>query len=234
MNLPNEDFYENDFEQRGGKSKPFAEKLDEDAEEVISQVGNEITGPEVPPKANPHDFNEDVPREYWNAEVGTVFLEKVREARAHAGRSLLLTGSTGSGKTHQLWGLYRRIEKNISGFKQRTTNICDGRSYVVGSMKIISEAEDIESHRYERPYIESLIGWDGWLAVDDIGFARTASEWAIIAIYQIANGRRRAMRPTIWTSNLTPDKLKEYYTGAIHSRLTGGVVLQVDGEDRRQ
>jgi DNA replication protein DnaC len=99
-------------------------------------------------------------------------------------------------------------------------------------LEIITEVGDIRASRYERDALDGWVNSRYWLAVDDIG-AIEPNEWVREAIYHLANERRGKGSPTIWTSNLSPQKLRDTFGAAIASRILGGAVIETDGKDRR-
>jgi len=100
-------------------------------------------------------------------------------------------------------------------------------------IRIIGECADIVRNRHDRAWLDEQARWHHWLVVDDIGFTDKPSAWQTEAIYHLANERRAHQRPTLWTSNLDPDALAKVYGPAIASRLTGGKVVCLGGQDRR-
>lgn len=71
----------------------------------------------------------------------------------------------------------------------------------------------------------------GCLLIDDLG-AEKVSDWSIPMMYEIIAARTNWNRPTIITSNLTVAQIADW-NPRIASRLAGGVVYRMDGEDRR-
>lgn len=171
---------------------------------------------------------QDVPSEYHSATASDFIMERLRFARAHQSKTLTMIGPAGTGKTWQLWGIYKRVASNL--LKQIERNSYEFR---MQSVLIISEAVDMERNRYDHAWVDKAIAHHGILAVDDIGYGKTAHDWCMQAVYTIANERRKYQRLTIWTTNLSPERLSEYYSPAIASRLLGGVVIELDGVDKR-
>jgi DNA replication protein DnaC len=72
------------------------------------------------------------------------------------------------------------------------------------------------------------------LLIDDLA-AGKSSEWVEEATYRIINGRYEAMRPTIYTSNLPLDQLRDAIGDRIASRLAETCTRVVmEGPDRRR
>ncbi len=157
-----------------------------------------------------------VPYEYRDAEPS----KSIRDHLPKKWQSLLLIGPAGTGKTTQVWGLHR---KHVRG------NENNGRQKI----HVISECGDIDRHRYDWSYLDAWAEFKGVLCVDDIGY-RKPLDWTLQAIYYLATYRRAHGLRVIWTTNLSVDRLEEYYGAPIASRITGGAVVQTGGEDRRK
>ncbi len=99
-------------------------------------------------------------------------------------------------------------------------------------VSLLAETGHIRVHRYDREALQELIDYPQWLAMDDIGVVEP-NEWVREALYHLANERRASNRTTVWTSNLSPQKIRDTFGAAIASRILGGVVIEVDGKDRR-
>ncbi len=148
--------------------------------------------------------------------------------------SVALIGPPGTGKTRSLWAMVHRARLakmgRLIGGKR-----ADPIAHTINAherVRIITEAGDIRAHRYDREWLNQQCEWPHWLAVDDVGCIEP-SEWVREAIYHLANERRAHNRRTIWTSNLSPDGIRSTFGAAIASRILGGLVLEVDGKDRR-
>lgn len=138
------------------------------------------------------------------------------------GRSLLILGTTGTGKTHLAYGAVRSLL--AAGVRLRWT---------------ATTAADLYADLRPRP------GYDGerelmdaarcpLLIVDDLGAARH-SEWTEEITMRLINRRYNELLPTVITSNLAPADLREQLGDRIASRLaemTERVIL--DGPDRRR
>ncbi len=198
----------------------------------------------------PEDVEATLPAEYRKA----ISLPEISAAVANALGSVLIIGPPGTGKTYQLYGLLRDrrmlaarhlIEQGERVQYYRATSgawrVEPGREWSAkhiraiiarDSMVIISESSDIRAARYDRERLSAWCVNQRLLAIDDIGCVRP-SDWVLEAVYEITTQRRKNGLQTIYTTNLTPDQLRESFGGAIASRLLGGVVVEMDGNDRR-
>ena len=164
---------------------------------------------------------------------------------------ITLLGPPGTGKTRALYAArhYARgklLADAINGeveclyfkpteFERRQETDAEAIKRVVSSadrVKIIDEVGDIRSHRYDRGWLDAIIAYPHVLGIDDIGCI-VPNEWVLECIYHLSNKRRSQSVPTIWTSNLTRQQFRDTFGAAIASRILGGVVLEVEGEDWR-
>lgn len=115
--------------------------------------------------------------------------------------SLLLTGTTGTGKTHQAYGALRRIAAaGPTHYEIRATTAAD--MYGLLRPKGSERGAEEELRRLCRVPL---------LLLDDLGSAKT-SEWTEEVTYRLINERYNACRPTIYTSNLPADSRDEHGT----------------------
>ena len=166
--------------------------------------------------------------------------------------TILISGPPGTGKTWQLWGLVRwwrltdakrigarRVPYEIDAHRKWTIpDIDTWAAGVCGRMErrqpivIMSESSDIRARRFDRDWLAGVCVDRRWVAIDDIGCVRP-DQWVQEAVYEIATQRRKNQFGTIWTTNLSGDELREQYGAAIASRLMGGQIFGLDGQDRR-
>lgn len=105
--------------------------------------------------------------------------------------SLLLTGPTGTGKTHQAYGALRRIA--ASGprrFELLATTAAD----MYGLLRPGGSSRPSEDELARLCRIPLLL-------LDDLGSAK-ATEWTEEVTYRLINERYNQCRPTVFTSNL--------------------------------
>lgn len=148
--------------------------------------------------------------------------EAMRERVPRKWKTILLIGPAGTKKTTQLWALHAR---HVSGS-------AEAQAPGTHKVHVISECGDIDRYRYDWDWLDAWCDYRGCLCIDDIGY-RQPRDWTVQAVYQIATQRRAHGRRTIWTTNLTFDRLREYYGAPIASRLMGGTVVQTGGDDWR-
>lgn len=153
--------------------------------------------------------------------VDIVRAERRVVPRIVTGPSLLLIGSTGSGKTHAAYGVVRAL--GVSG---------------VGCSWLVTTAADMYAQLRPRPKVDSEEEFDrysraGLLVLDDLGAAK-GSEWNEEINYRLINHRYEHELPTLITSNVPPKNLAAALGERVASRLVEmaeQVVLR--GADRR-
>jgi DNA replication protein DnaC len=135
-----------------------------------------------------------VPRRYVNARIVTdpTVAAWVRQVAVNPtdARSLLLTGTTGTGKTHQAWAALRMIaEAGPARYELIATTAAD----------MYALLRPGGSPRGEKTELDRLAHVP-LLLIDDLGSAK-ASEWVEEITYRLINERYNACRPTVFTSN---------------------------------
>ena len=136
--------------------------------------------------------------------------------------SLLLYGMTGLGKTH--------LSLAIAG---KAVEAGHGVIYT-SAQNLFNRLEREKFGRAEDNNTEQSILDCDLLIIDDLG-AEFSTQFTVSALYNIINCRDLEGKPTIISTNLSPEKLKDTYSDRIASRiLSNYVILQFDGADIRQ
>ncbi|MDO0912918.1 ATP-binding protein [Streptomyces sp. DT2A-34] len=138
------------------------------------------------------------------------------------GRSLLIVGTTGTGKTYQAYGAIRSLL--IAGVRLRwkATTAAD----------LYAELRPRPGHDGERELMD--LARCPLLIIDDLGAAKN-SEWTEEITMRLINRRYNEMLPTLITTNLGMADLRQHIGDRVASRLTemsDKVIL--DGPDRRR
>lgn len=137
------------------------------------------------------------------------------------GPSLLLLGITGTGKTHEAYGMVRGLSVLGIRSRWRVTTAADLYARLRPRHGVDSEAVFAE------------YGGASLLVVDDLGAVK-GSEWTEEVNFRLVNHRYERMLPTLLTSNLRPNDLANALGERVSSRLaemTERVTLK--GTDRR-
>ncbi|MEU6872417.1 ATP-binding protein [Streptomyces sp. NPDC046751] len=119
--------------------------------------------------------------------------------------SLLLTGTTGTGKTHQAYGALRRIAAAGSTHPYEIRALTAADMY--GLLRPNGSPRGTEGELARLTRIPLLV-------LDDLGSAK-ATEWTEEITYRLINERYNACRPTLYTSNLPADS-RDRDTGIRH------------------
>lgn len=145
----------------------------------------------------------------------------LRAASVHRGDSLLLSGPTGVGKTHEVYGAMRALSL-----------------FGIHTPWVVTSAADVYARMRPRPGVDSEKEFHHFvdapvLAIDDIGAAKN-TEWVEEVNFRLVNHRYESGLPTIFTSNLTPRQMRELLGDRIASRITGMTTrVPMTGDDRR-
>jgi DNA replication protein DnaC len=175
-----------------------------------------------------------VPPRYRNADAAhpavAAWAERVADNPDDAG-SLLLTGTTGTGKTHLAYGALRRIAD--LGPRRPYELIATTAADMYGSLRPGGNSTSSEHELGRLTRVPLLL-------LDDLGSAK-ASEWVEEITYRLINARYNQCRPTVFTSNLPakadrggPD-LASVLGDRIVSRLAEmTTIVPIVGTDRRR
>jgi DNA replication protein DnaC len=138
------------------------------------------------------------------------------------GRSLLLVGPTGTGKSYQAYGVVRALA--VSGAR------CNW---------LFTSAADMYGRLRPRPGVDSEQEFErysrvGFLVLDDLGAAK-GSEWTEEINYRLINHRYEREKPTLVTSNVPPKQLGAALGERVASRLVEMADrVSLSGPDRRR
>lgn len=170
-----------------------------------------------------------------NPEIQTWLQELVTEARetqaergapvasVTRGRSLLLLGSTGTGKTHEAYGAIRELALTGVTATWVVTTAADMYAALRPRHGIDSEAE---FNRYRNASV---------LLVDDLGAERKPTEFTEEVNFRLVNWRYENHLPTLITSNLLPKEIGARLGDRVTSRLIEMCERVVfTGPDRRR
>lgn len=139
-----------------------------------------------------------------------------------ASPSLLLYGMTGLGKTHLSLAIAGKAVEQGHGVIYTT------------AQNLFTALEREKFGRGEDKNTEQAILDSDLLIIDDLG-SEFSTQFTISALYNTVNCRELENKPTIISTNLSPEKLKDAYSDRIASRiLSNYVILQFDGADIRQ
>jgi hypothetical protein len=207
-----------------------------------------------PPRPEPvvfhlaeNDLDHGVPPDFHGARL----LPAIAIALRSRPVSLLLAGPNGVGKTRQAWAMVRAARRSrcaaLFSDGQSIAHVWQpGRGWMLpftrsawaaealsrDGVLVISEVSDLRRHPFDFTWLDRPARFASWVVVDDVG-ASPPTPWVTDALYLLANERRSWKRPTVWTTHHPPERLRDVFGPAIASRLLGGMVLSLDGRDRR-
>lgn len=141
------------------------------------------------------------------------------------GLSLILCGTTGTGKTHLACSILNCLahEQGVFGLYDTTYRAIQR---VRATYRAAEESEQQALARYVAPDL---------LVLDEIGVQYgTYSEKLVL--FSILNGRYEELRPSVLVSNLTAEEIKNYLGDRIFDRMreNGGAVLAFNWSSYRQ
>lgn len=140
------------------------------------------------------------------------------------GGSLILTGNTGTGKTHLACAIAARI------IPEHMATVVFGS--VSWALRHVRSTYSKGSTRTEQDAIDDLVEPD-LLVLDEMGVT-AGSEHEKNLMFDILNERYQALRPTILLSNLTAAQLADFLGARVMDRFRQcGVVLAFDWESHR-
>ena len=166
-------------------------------------------------KKNPEGYE----RMKANLEAAKDFVENVDK-----GRTLLLIGSTGTGKTHLSTAIAKAvIERGWTVIYDSTQNIIS--SFETDKFRSGYSQREPESNKY----LECDL-----LILDDLG-TEFSSQFSVSCIYNLINTRQNKGLSTVISTNLTAKALAGKYEDRIYSRLIGidSRILPFSGTDSR-
>ena len=135
--------------------------------------------------------------------------------------SHLLYGKTGLGKTHLSLAVAGKAVE--SGYGVIYTS----------AQNLFNKLEKEKFGRSDGNTEETILDCD-LLIIDDLG-AEFTTQFTVSTLYNIINSRELEGKPTIISTNLTPEQLTSTYSERIASRiLSNFVMLYFDGSDIRQ
>jgi DNA replication protein DnaC len=144
-------------------------------------------------------------------------------ATIRRGRSLLLLGLTGTGKTHQAYASIRELAITGAAATWAVTTAADLYAALRPRHGIDSEAEF-------RRYRDASI-----LLVDDLGAERKPTEFTEEINFRLINWRYEHQLPTLITSNLLPKEISARLGDRVTSRLIEMCQrIVIEGPDRRR
>ncbi|HEY9408471.1 MAG TPA: ATP-binding protein [Jiangellaceae bacterium] len=163
----------------------------------------------------------------WTAELKANALKRQKASGApvasvNRGRSLLLLGPTGTGKTFQAYGAIRELA--VTGVAARWVVTTAPDMYAA-----LRPRHGVDSEAEFRRYCSAAV-----LLVDDLG-ASKVTEFTEEVNFRLVDHRYKHHLPTLFTSNALPKELNDKLGARVTSRLREMCQnIPVLGQDRRR
>jgi DNA replication protein DnaC len=200
---------------------------------VIDRAGAEAAEVDDNLRAATRAVTERVPALYEAAtvtipEVRAWVTELVADAAVQSpyvpircGRSLVLSGPTGTGKTHNAYGAVRALA--VSGARCSWT--------VINSADMFSLLQP-NPHRNSEDDLNALKAVT-LLVIDDLATEKDTL-WRQEVLYRLVNHRAEQIRPTLITTNMDAQQIKTGLSDRVFSRIAGmSTWVAVKGTDHR-
>lgn len=145
-------------------------------------------------------------------------------------------GACGSGKTHNLYGMYNTLRANryFFGKKKEEDDKPDLPNVQITTViDFLSDLKTTYSGENSEEKITRKIHTDDILFLDDFGTEKM-SEWTEEVTYRLINHRYEYLKPTFFSSNLSIAEIADKVGDRIASRIVHMCeVIKLEGEDRR-
>lgn len=206
-----------DWHARIEELRPKMAERDAQLDKAISdRVGN---GGIEDPLADAHERRWEIaiPARYRHARLEDLTGDLSQAQEWDGTSNVLLLGNVGTGKTHAAVALARMVHEAGGTLMFRSA---------------LALVDDLKPGGDERAMERALSV--NLLLLDDLGYERH-TDFAADRVSRVITDRYDACRPTIVTSNLSPDALEAEVGPRIWSRLFHGALrLKVSGNDRRK
>lgn len=172
------------------------------------------------------------------------------------GKGAYIYGECGTGKTRNLYGIYRTLRANIYWNLKNLTQ--DNEKYSIEGRRVVEKGENSIRTVYTFPEIEVIniseffsdlkqsfdddnseqqiqdaIKTRDILLIDDFGVEKL-SDWVIEITYRLINHRYEYMKPTFFSSNLSLKELADRVGDRFASRIAEMCkIIKIEGEDKR-
>lgn len=206
-----------------------AEEAAEQAKPVFDRAASRLRWAGVTKRfehATFESYHPDSPKQ--QAALERVF-DYAQNFRDHfkAGRSMVMVGKPGTGKTHLGFSVLRHLMDHSDQFTGRLLGVSD-------LFRSIKDTWQRGSKKTEQQAIADLVA-PHLLVIDEIGvqFDSVAEQ---NLLYEVINGRYQAVLPTVVISNLTRGELQQVIGARSFDRLreNGGFEVVFDWESHRR
>lgn len=180
-------------------------------------------------------MSKSIPLRYKDAKIEDVpqnikdFLNDRKEKNG-----IFIYGDVGTGKTHLLWAIADKIEKENDEHKEKVgLDIQKIDWWILNTTDMLRNIKREFDNKSDADLLNQVINFKGFLFLDDVG-SEKLSEWTQETFYLILNKRYEDILPTIITSNHSIEKLGERIGDRTASRIVGLChIAKINGTDRR-
>ena len=137
-------------------------------------------------------------------------------------QGLLLWGGAGNGKTHTTSAMaYDLIMRDISVHRKTFKEL------------LLSIRETFDNGKSEQSVYRPLLAARA-LIMEDVAASGKQSDFTTDVLLHVIDKRIESLRPTIITSNLSPENIEKAFGQRVGSRLSTFLAIKLDGADRRR
>ena len=211
------------------KEKELKIEEDKKRNEGIRQkiIQNMTEAAMIPLRFEKHSFKSYVEKTPEHTKKRSLCLDYARNfpERLKRGTSVILTGTTGTGKTHLACAIANYVIQEH----------CKSAVFlsVLNAVRRVKETYKKSSLETEREAIKSFLHPD-LLILDEIG-VQFGSDTEKMITFEIINQRYENLKPTILISNLSADNLRQFVGDRIMDRMkeNNGLLISFDFQSHR-
>ena len=203
------------------------ERVEKEKErERLAKIQSLLLRAGIPPRFKNHSFETFIAKTADQELKKKVCLDYANnfEENFKLGKSMILCGTTGTGKTHLACSIANQVIQN-----RRSAIFIN----VFKAIDDIKETWSKQSDKTEREVINNFIKTD-LLILDEIG-VQFGSDSEKMILFKILNERYSNMKPTILISNLNAEALQEFAGERVMDRMreNGGMIVKFDWQSYR-
>jgi DNA replication protein DnaC len=140
--------------------------------------------------------------------------------------SIVLSGPTGVGKTHQAYQAIREASRARAANGKATFWLATSHPDLNATQRVGADPDTSPTVALAR-YINVDL-----LLLDDVG-AGKQTDWTADTLYRLIDHRWSNLRPTIYATNLTPKQITATLGDRVASRIADAIQVIIKGDDRR-
>lgn len=197
-------------------------------ERMRRQTDRLLSISQIPPRFMPKTLDTFSVNHEWQRQKLATAMRYVEnfDANQAAGRSIIMSGDAGTGKTHLACGIGQQVIRQY-GASVCYATVYDVLQFVKGSFQ---KGADYTEAQAIRSFVNPAL-----LIIDEVGVTKT-TEFELQTIFTVLNGRYEEQKPTIVISNLCFSELNQAMGERCIDRLreNGGIPMVFQGESYRK